>query len=80
MLEICKSVLIEFAPSKEQKENKHPKFDYNFNIRHQLGHFEYEMNRTSVIHKFLSAVLLFQKSHLSSLYTTTKLHLKCLGH
>lgn len=31
-LQICKSVLIEFDPSKCQKVNKHPKFDDNFDI------------------------------------------------
>ena len=48
MIQICKSVLIEFGQSKLQKVNKHPKFDYNFDIRRQLEHFEYEMNRTLV--------------------------------
>ena len=43
---VLKSVLIEFAPSKQQKVNKHPKFDYNFSIQRQLEHFEYEMNLT----------------------------------
>ena len=41
----CKSVLIEFAPSKQQNVNKHPKFNDNFDILRQLEHFEYEMNR-----------------------------------
>ena len=31
-LQICKSVLIEFAPSKLQRVNKHPKFNDNFDI------------------------------------------------
>ena len=43
---VCKSVLIEFAPSRYQKVNKHPKFDNNFDIRRQLEHFEYDINRT----------------------------------
>ena len=38
--------MIEFAPSKYQKVNKHPKFDDNFDIQRQLEHFKYEMNRT----------------------------------
>jgi hypothetical protein len=38
--------LIEFAPFKQQKVNKHPKFDNNFNIRRQLEYIEYDMNRT----------------------------------
>jgi hypothetical protein len=29
-----------------QKVNKHPQFDDNFDIRRQLGYFEYDMNRT----------------------------------
>ena len=29
--------------------NKHPKFDNNFDIRRQLEHFEYEMNRTLIL-------------------------------
>ena len=45
-LQICKSVLIEFAPSKWQKVNKHLKFNNNFDIHCQLEHFEYEMNQT----------------------------------
>ena len=45
-LQMCKSVLIEFAPSKWQKVNKHSKFDNNFNIQLKLELFEYEMNRT----------------------------------
>ena len=45
-LQICKSVLIEFEPSKEQEVNKHPKFDNNFDIRRQLQHFKYDMDRT----------------------------------
>ena len=40
----CTSVLIELAPSKWQKVNKHPKLDNNFDIRRQLEHFEYDMN------------------------------------
>ena len=43
---VLKSVLIEFDPSKYQKVNKWQKFDNTFNIRGQLEHFEYEMNRT----------------------------------
>ena len=45
-LQMSKSVLIEFAPSKLQKVNKHPKFNNNFNIWHQLEHIEYDMNQT----------------------------------
>ena len=45
-LQICKSVLIEFAPSKWQKVNKHLKLDNNYNIRRQSEHFKCEMNRT----------------------------------
>ena len=45
-LQICKSVFIEFAPSKLQKVNKHQEFDDNFDIRRKLEHFEYEMNWT----------------------------------
>ena len=41
---VSKSVLIEFAPFKWQKVNKHPKFDVD--IGRKLKHFEYEMNRT----------------------------------
>ena len=29
-----------------QKVNKHPKFDDNFDIRRKLERFEYEMNQT----------------------------------
>ena len=36
---------MEFATSKQQKVNKHPKFDDNFDIQGQLEHFEYEMIR-----------------------------------
>ena len=43
------TVLIELAPAKEQKVNKHPKFDDKFDIRCQSENFEYEMNRTLVI-------------------------------
>ena len=46
MLQICNYVLIEFAPSKQQNVNKHPKFNDNFNIRRQLEHSEYDMNPT----------------------------------
>ena len=39
-------VLIEFAPSKKQKVNKHPNFDNIFDMQRQLEHFQYDMNRT----------------------------------
>ena len=38
--------MIEFAPFKYQKVNKHPKFDNDFDIHRQLEHFKYDMNRT----------------------------------
>ena len=34
--------------TQRQKVNKHPNFNNNFDIRHQLEHFEYDMNRTLV--------------------------------
>ena len=33
----------EWGYSAENKVNKHPKFDENFDIQHQLEHFEYVM-------------------------------------
>ena len=42
-LQFCKSVLIEFALSKQQQVNKHPKLDDNFDLQRQLEHFKYEM-------------------------------------
>ena len=45
-LQVCNLVFDKFAPEEWQKVNKHPKFDDNFNNRHQLEHFEYEINRT----------------------------------
>ena len=45
-LQICKSVLIVFAPFRLQKVNKHPKINNNFDIRRQLKHYEYDMNCT----------------------------------
>ena len=42
-LQVYKLVLIEFALSKYQQANEHPKFNDNFNIWCQLEHFEYEM-------------------------------------
>ena len=32
----------------QQKVNKHPKFNINFDILHQLENFEYDMNHTIV--------------------------------
>ena len=45
-LQVCTLVLIEFAQAEQQKVNKHPNFEDNFDIRYQLEHFEYEMNWT----------------------------------
>ena len=44
-LQVCNLILIEFAQA-ELEVNKHPKFDNNFDIRRQLEHFLYDMNRT----------------------------------
>ena len=55
----CKSVLIEFAPFKYQKVNKHPKFYNNFNILRQLEQFKYDMNRTQVVGKNLCKLSAF---------------------
>ena len=46
-LQVCNLILIEFAQA-ELELNKHPKFNNNFDIRRQLEHLEYEMNRTKV--------------------------------
>ena len=43
VLSVCK---FSFAKAEQQKVNKHQKFYNNFNIQHQLEHFEYEMNWT----------------------------------
>ena len=45
-LQVCNLVLIWFAQAEQQKENKHLKLNNDFNIQHQLEHFEYEINRT----------------------------------
>ena len=45
-LQVCNLILILFAQAELQKVNKHPKFNNIFDIRCQLEHFEYEMNRT----------------------------------
>ena len=45
-LQVPNLVLIKFAQAEQQKVNKHPKFDNNFDIRSQLEHFKYEMNWT----------------------------------
>ena len=37
---------VELFPSKQQKVIEYPKLDDNFNIRHQLEHFEYDRNRS----------------------------------
>ena len=58
-LQICESVLIGFAPSKQQKVNKHPKLNNNFNIRCQLEHFEDEMRLTQVINSEIIGYLRF---------------------
>ena len=50
-----KKVIISFLWTIHQfflyKVNKHPKFDANFDIRRQLGHFKYEINWTYVTMK-----------------------------
>ena len=38
--------------------NKHTKFDNNFDIRCQLEHFEYEMNRTLNLKLFMTLLFL----------------------
>ena len=45
-LQVCNLVFGKFAHAEYQKVNKHPKFATNFDIRRQLEHFEYDMNRT----------------------------------
>ena len=47
-LQVCNLLLILFAQAEQQKVNKHPKFDNNFDILCQFEHFEYEMNWTLV--------------------------------
>ena len=42
-LQVCKLVVIDFALSKCQRVYEPPNFDDNFNIPHQLEHFEYDM-------------------------------------
>ena len=45
----------EWGWSAEKKEvNKHPKFDENFDIQHQLEHFEYVMIHALIIKLFIS--------------------------
>ena len=46
MSQVCNLVFDKFAKAEYQKVNKHPKFNANFDIQHQLEHFEYDMNRT----------------------------------
>ena len=43
---LIRSVLIELAPSKEERVNKYLKFENNFDIQFQLKHFEYDMKPT----------------------------------
>ena len=45
-LQDCNLVLIWFAQAEFQKVNKHPKFNYNFDIWRESEHFEYETNWT----------------------------------
>ena len=45
-LRYVNQLLIEFALSKYQKVNKHPKVIDNFDIRCQLEHLNYDMNHT----------------------------------
>ena len=45
-LQFCNLVFGKFGQAKYQKVNKHPNFDANFDIRRQLEHYEYDMNRT----------------------------------
>ena len=47
-LQVCNLVFNKIAQAEYQKVNKHPKFDADFDIRRQLQHFEYDMNRTLV--------------------------------
>ena len=46
-VQVCNLVFGKFAQAEyHQKVKKHPNFDANFDIRLQLEHFEYDMNRT----------------------------------
>ena len=45
-LQVCNLVFNKFAQAEQKKVNKHPKFDANFDIQCQLGHFKFDMNRT----------------------------------
>ena len=45
-LQVCNLTFNKFAQAEEQKVNKYPKFDSNFDIRRQLEHSFYDMNRT----------------------------------
>ena len=45
-LQFCNLAFGKFAPAKYQKVNENSNFDTNFDIRRQLEHFEYDMNRT----------------------------------
>ena len=47
-LQVCNLVFGKFAQAGYQKLNKHPNLYANFDIRLQLEHFEYDMNRTLV--------------------------------
>ena len=47
-LQACNLGLNKFAPAEQQRVNKHQKLDANFDIRCQLEHFDYDMNRTLV--------------------------------
>ena len=48
-LQVCNLIFDKFAQAEQQKVNKHPRFDANFNIQCQLEHFGYDMNRTLVV-------------------------------
>ena len=71
-LRVWNFVLIQFVQAEYQKINKHPKFDDNFNIWHQLEHFEYEMNR-ALVSKYKSKTV----QHLQTLLIKYK---KVLAH
>ena len=45
-LQVCNLVIYKFAPEEQKKVNKHPKFVDNFDIQHQLEHFEYDIDLT----------------------------------
>ena len=45
-LQVCNLVFDKFAQAEQQKVNKNPKFDDNFDIQRKKEHFEYEMNWT----------------------------------